>query len=40
MMVERKFLSDDNKAMIETNIINFLKNNFRKEHLNYFYRII
>ena len=40
MIVERKFLSKENKELIETNIINFLKNNFRKEHLNYFYKII
>ena len=40
MIVERKFLSDENKVFIETNIINFLKNNFRKEHLNYFYKIL
>ena len=30
MNVERKFLSDENKVFIETNIINFLKNNFKK----------
>ena len=40
MTVERKFLSEENKTFIETNIINYLENNFRKEHLNYLYKII
>ena len=39
MIVENKCLSEENKALIEKNIIIFLKNNFRKEHLNYFYKI-
>lgn len=38
-MVENKFLSEENKANMEVNLIKFLKNNFRKEHLNYFYEI-
>ena len=40
MILERKFLSYENKQLIETNIINFLKNNFRKEHLNYFLKLL
>ena len=40
MTVERKFLSEENKSFIETNIINYLENNFRKEHLNYLYKIV
>jgi hypothetical protein len=39
MIVENKFLSEANKELIEKNIIIFLKNNFRKEHFNYFYKI-
>ena len=39
MIIESKILSEENKAFIETNIIKFFKNNFRKEHLNYFYKI-
>ena len=40
MIVERKFLSEENKSFIETNIIKYLENNFRKEHLNYLYKIV
>ena len=40
MIVKSNFLSEENKQYIETNIIKILKNNFRKEHLNYFYKII
>ena len=39
LLVESKFLSEENKAYLEVNLIKFLKNNFRKEHLNYFYEI-
>jgi len=39
ILVENKFLSEENKANMEVNLIKFLKNNFRKEHLNYFYEI-
>ncbi len=39
MSIENKILSEENKSFIETNIIKFFKNNFRKEHLNYFYKI-
>ena len=39
LLVENKFLSEENKANMEVNLIKFLKNNFRKEHLNYFYEI-
>lgn len=39
LLVESKFLSEENKSKIEVNLIKFLKNNFRKEHLNYFYEI-
>ena len=39
LIVKSDFLSEENKQYIETNIIKILKNNFRKEHLNYFYKI-
>ena len=39
MIIENNILSEENKTFIETNIIKFLKNSFRKEHLNYFYKI-
>ena len=39
MIINNKFLSDETISLIESNIINFLKNNFRKEHLNYLYKI-
>ena len=39
MIINNKFLSNETISLIETNIIKFLKNNFRKEHLNYFYKI-
>ena len=39
LLVENEFLSEENKANMEVNLIKFLKNNFRKEHLNYFYEI-
>ena len=39
LLSENKFISEENKAYIEFNIIKFLRNNFRKEHLNYFYNI-
>ena len=38
-IVKNDFLSDENKMYIKLNIIKILKNNFRKEHLNYFYKI-
>ena len=40
MIVNNDFLSTDNKSFIQENIINFLKNNFRREHLSYFYKLI
>ena len=39
ILVEKEFLSEENKVNLEVNLIKFLKNNFRKEHLNYFYEI-
>ena len=39
VLVKSDFLSKENKQYIEANIIKMLKNNFRKEHLNYFYKI-
>ena len=39
IIVKSDFLSEDNIQYIETNIIKLFKNNFRKEHLNYFYKI-
>ena len=39
ILVKSDFLSDENKQYIEVNIIKMLKNNFKKEHLNYFYKI-
>ena len=39
LLIENNFLSEENKENIEVNLIKFLKNNFRKEHLNYFYEI-
>ena len=39
LLVENKFLSEENKVNMEASLIKFLKNNFRKEHLNYFYEI-
>ena len=39
ILIKSDFLSDENKKYIEENIIKMLKNNFRKEHLNYFYKI-
>ena len=38
--INEKFINKENKKEIESNIIQFLTNNFRKEHLNYFYKII
>ena len=38
-IIKNDFLSKENKKYIELNIIKILKNNFRKEHLNYFYKI-
>ena len=35
-----EFINDEYKKIIEENIEKFLVNNFRKEHLNYFYKII
>ena len=35
-----EFINEKFKAEIETNIVEFLVNNFRKEHYNYFYKII
>ena len=39
MIINNKYLSDETISLIESNIIKFLKNNFRKEHFNYFYKI-
>ena len=39
MITKIKFLSKENKEYIETNLIKTLKNNFKKEHLNFFYKI-
>ena len=39
ILIKSYLLSDENKKYIEENIIKMLKNNFRKEHLNYFYKI-
>ena len=39
ILVKSDFLSDENKQYIEVNIIKMLKNNFKREHLNYFYKI-
>ena len=39
ILIKSDLLSDENKKYIEENIIKMLKNNFRKEHLNYFYKI-
>ena len=39
IIAKSEFLSEDNKIYVEDNIVNILKNNFRKEHLNYFYKI-
>ena len=40
MMANNNIISNDNKIFIKEYIINFLMNNFRKEHLNYFYKFI
>ena len=39
ILIKSEFLTEANKQYIEENIIKILKNNFRKEHLNYFYKI-
>jgi len=39
LLVENNFLSEENKDYLEVNLIKFLKNNFRRKHLNYFYEI-
>ena len=39
ILIKSDFLSEANKQYIEKNIIKILKNNFKKEHLNYFYKI-
>ena len=39
MIIKINFLSKENKEYIETNLIKALKNNFKKEHLNFFYKI-
>ena len=39
MVTKYGFLSEENKKYIEDNIVEILKNNFRKEHLNFFYKI-
>jgi len=39
ILIKSDFLSEANKQYIEENIIKILKNNFKKEHLNYFYKI-
>ena len=39
ILIKSDFLSGANKQYIEENIIKILKNNFKKEHLNYFYKI-
>ena len=39
LLIKSDFLSEANKQYIEENIIKILKNNFKKEHLNYFYKI-
>ena len=38
LISKKNFISDENKKYIEDNIIKILKNNFRKEHINYFYK--
>ena len=40
IMANNNIISNDNKIFIKEYIINFLMNNFRKEHLNYFYKFI
>ena len=39
ILIKSDYLSEVNKQYIEENIIKILKNNFKKEHLNYFYKI-
>ena len=39
LISKKNFLSENNKKYIEDNIIKIFKNNFRKEHINYFYKI-
>ena len=39
ILIKSDYLSEANKQYIEENIIKILKNNFKKEHLNYFYKI-
>ena len=39
LIAKSDFFSEENKKYIEENVIKLLKNNFRKEHLNYFYKI-
>ena len=38
LISKKNFISDENKKYIEDNIIKIFKNNFRKEHINYFYK--
>jgi hypothetical protein len=40
LIVNNDFFSEENKKYIEDNIIKIFKNNFRKEHINYFYKIL
>ena len=39
LISKKNFISEENKTYIEDNIIKIFKNNFRKEHINYFYKI-
>ena len=39
LLAKSNFFTEENREYIEENVIKFLKNNFRKEHLNYFYKI-
>ena len=39
LISKKNFFSEENKKYIEDNIIKIFKNNFRKEHINYFYKI-
>ena len=38
LISKKNLISDENKKYIEDNIIKIFKNNFRKEHINYFYK--
>ena len=40
LVTKYEFLSEENKKYIVENIVEVLKNNFRREHLNYFYKKI